>query len=404
MLDRLVFSVAEVNTYVQKTLAYDPVLQTVRVRGEVSNAKTYPSNHTYFTLKDDTALLRCVWFQGNRKQGALALTDGLRVVAKGNITLYVRDGQYQLNVTDVQPDGIGAWFERYHAIKAQLQEEGLFDPSLKKKLPHFPRRIGVVTSEKGAAIRDIVRVAHERFPAAEIILRPVAVQGAEAAGQIAQAIEDFSKAQDADVLIVGRGGGSIEDLWAFNEPIVAYAIAACSIPVISAVGHEIDESIADYVADVRAATPSNAAELATPDVTAVLRELAMRRESLRRSMDTKLAIAQRQVQQARRMLHARGPMGRMMEYTQRLDYATQRLSTAVERRLGGEQNRVEGLKRSLADLDPKRVLQRGYAVVTDEDGRVCRSVGQLAGGDKVNLWLHDGVANAVIVEEVGERA
>jgi exodeoxyribonuclease VII large subunit len=262
-MSEFVYTVSDVNRYAQRILSAEEILSGIRVRGEISNYKVYASGHRYFTLKDSAALIRCVWFRGDQRR-ADAFRDGMRVIARGDVGLYVRDGQYQLTVRDMESDGAGRLYEEFELLKARLEAEGLFDSTRKRPLPAYPRRIGVVTSAHGAAVRDIIRVAGRRGAGVTLVLYPVQVQGEGAAAQIAAAIDEFSRRRDTDALIVGRGGGSIEDLWAFNEEIVARAIFRSAVPVISAVGPETDFTIADFVAHDRAATPSAAAELAVP--------------------------------------------------------------------------------------------------------------------------------------------
>ena len=346
---------------------HEALLQNIMVRGEISNFKLYASGHGYFVLKDDKATLRCVLFRRWAEQLPFLPENGMQIIAAGNISVYERDGVYQLYVERVIPDGAGALAAAYEQLKARLSAEGLFDAERKKPLPPFPKTIGVVTSPSGAVLRDIFRVAKRRWPRVRLVLYPAAVQGEEAAAQVAAGILFFNEMYPVDVLIVGRGGGSAEDLWAFNEEIVVRAVAASRIPVISAVGHETDYTLADFAADVRAAPPSQAAELAVPDG-----------EELRR--------------------HVAGLQARLDTGEERFQRLTEKWHTAKRQRLTSAIEKMEL-------LSPVRVLRRGYGIISTPDGDVIRSIRQVRPEENVEVMLADGRFKARVTEfRKGEMA
>lgn len=398
-MGELVYSVAELNGYVQRLLSMESLLRGVQVRGEVSNCRTAPSGHTYFSLKDEQATLHCVWFKNNRNGPASALRDGMRVVAKGTPTLYVRDGQFQLVVSAVQADGVGSWYEWLLRLKERLQAEGLFDASRKQPLPTRPRRIGIVTSPKGAAVRDIIRVAHRRSPSVELLLYPVQVQGEAAPGEITRAIQWFSSHPDVDVLIVGRGGGPAEDLWAFNDEGVVRAVANCPIPVISAVGHESDTTLCDYAADVRAATPSMAAELAAANDAEWAQRVDALAQSLSSAMAHRMAGAHQRLQTRIAQLEGQSPAARLARQAQQVAQQETRLETAMQHRLGNLGQALAAKTATLKALNPKAVLRRGYTLVQGEDGALLTEAAQARPGQRVTLEWLDGVRSARIQEE-----
>lgn len=399
MSDSLIFSVSQLNTYIKETMDLDPILNNLFVRGEISNYKAYPSGHHYFSLKDETGTLKCVMF----KREALGLRfrpqNGMKVVALGRVTVYPRDGQYQLYCSRLIPDGVGDLHTAFEQLKEKLLKEGLFDESHKKPIPAYPQTIALVTSSAGAAVRDMIRVLGARWPLAKVILIPVRVQGEEAAGEISRAIRYASSHQLADLLITGRGGGSIEDLWAFNEEVVARAIYDCKIPVISAVGHEPDVTIADFVADLRAATPSNAAELAVPDQSELAADLYQWEERQRNAL-------LRRVKEQRKLLE-RIDSGRL--YTDpgaltddrrlHLDYVGRRLNSAIERAIARERGRVGEAAGKLDALSPLKVLGRGYAIAQREDGHVVRSVQDVTFGQELTVRVGDGAIPCITREK-----
>lgn len=396
----MVYTVTDVNRYVEQMLGRDRVLRSLRIRGEVSNLRVYPNGHTYFSLKDDRCLLRCVWLKGEQRS-PISLQDGMRVIARGSVGLYSPDGQFQLFVRDVEADGSGRWYERFEALKQRLGAEGLFDAGRKRPLPRRPRVVGLVTSSQGAALRDMVRVSRRRWGGIGLLLCPVPVQGVGAAERIAEAIGLLGSSGRVDVIIVGRGGGSVEDLWAFNEEIVARAIAACPVPVISAVGHETDFTIADFVADVRAATPSMAAELAVPDARQDRRALHTLRRRMDRAVTRRLHIMKGEVRRLRSLLQLAGPEQQIRTRMQRLDGLSARLMDRMDSVLAAavQTNRQYG--QMLSSLHPERVLARGYAIVSDQNGRVVERAGALRPGQEIVLRMQGGRARAGItaVEE-----
>ena len=388
-------SVTQLTQYIKLLLDKDEILSQVCVRGELSNYKAHSSGHQYFTLKDEGAVISCVMFRSDAMKMRFRPESGMKVILYGRVSLFPKSGQYQIYVTAMQPDGVGALAVAYEQLKRRLHEEGLFDPAHKQSLPNYPHRVALITSPTGAAVRDMTRILGRRWPMAEVLVCPVRVQGEGAAEEIAQMLDYVDKHQLADVIITGRGGGSLEDLWAFNEEIVARAIYRCTIPVISAVGHEPDVTISDYVADVRAATPSNAAEIAVQDEAAIrsaLRQLQLRLEQaegrkltqLRQRLD---ALAQKPVMKR--------PEAYLQQQELQLEMLRQRLEHAGT---GVVQKNALRFQRAAAKLDalsPLKVLSRGYAMVTREDA-VVRSVTQLEPGDPVAVALSDGTVQCTV--------
>ncbi len=383
-------TVSELTERIKGILDLDPVLRRVIVRGELSNYKIYPSGHHYFTLKDAGASLRCVMFKSDALRLRFRPENGLGVLCTGRVSVYPRDGAYQLYVSELQPDGVGDLFLAFEQLKARLQAEGLFDPAHKKPIPAMPGRIAVITSGAGAAVRDVIRVLGKRWPLSKVIVVPVRVQGTAAPAEIAGAIRYVNRWQLADLIITGRGGGSMEDLWAFNEELVARAIYDSVIPVISAVGHEPDVTIADFVADLRAATPSNGAELAVPVWQDVRDRLLDDELRLGRSVQKKLAeSAQRLSALASRPIMS-GPMAFVEQRRQDLDRAAERLDTAQRHNLSEYRQRYIRLASALEAMSPLKVLSRGYSVATDEDGSVIRSADAVEIGGVVHIRLEHG--------------
>ena len=389
-------SVSELNEYARKLLAGDPLLRNVEVTGEISGYKHHYSGHRYFYLKDEAARVQCIMF----RQQAMGLdfqpAEGMRVTVRASASIFPRDGSYQLYVNSMRKAGQGDLYAQFERLKQKLMAEGLFDPARKREIPAFPRVIGIATSETGAAIRDIIRVARRRNPNVGIIVAPCAVQGASAAGEIVRAIEQLNRNGEAEVLLVGRGGGSIEDLWAFNEEAVARAIAASRIPVISCVGHEIDFTIADFVADLRAPTPSAAAELAVP----VLDQLRLSMNDLLRRFASAFAagLKMRRLQLerlSRAQVFAQPERILTQPCKEALARTDARLQSALARITEKPRHRLIAADASLRALNPAAVLDRGYAVVYRENS-VVSCVNALATGDKVTLRLSDGTAQAGI--------
>ena len=394
-----VLSVTQLNEYIRGKLDGDPLLGGIAVRGEISNYKVYPSGHHYFTLKDEGTSLKCVMFKGNAIRLRFRPDNGVKVIVMGKISVYPRDGVYQLYCTAMAMDGIGDLYAAFEQLKAKLAAQGLFDPAHKKPIPKFPGRIGIVTSSAGAAVHDMLRILRKRYPLTSVLLLPVRVQGVEAPGEIAAAIHYANYHRLADLLIVGRGGGSIEDLWAFNDEIVARAIYESEIPVISAVGHEPDVTIADFVADLRAATPSNGAELAVPD-----------QDALRQNLDTMAqsmaAALNRQLKGARQHLHIlsqspalRSPTGYLEQRQKSLDMLRNRLISSETRILEGKQRQFVALTSKLDAMSPLKVLTRGYAMAQTGGGEVLKSVRQVEAGDQIRITFADGSLTASVTDK-----
>ena len=394
-----VLTITQLNNLIKAAFDNVPALQNVCVRGEISNYKLYPSGHHYFSLKDAEGSLKCVLFKGSAFALRFKPQNGMSVLAVGRVSVYPRDGVYQLYCSRLIPDGAGDLQMAFEQMKDRLWREGLFDEAHKKPLPKYPHRIGVVTSPAGAAIHDMLRILGKRYPLSKVILLPVRVQGESAAGEIARAIAYANREALCDLLIVGRGGGSMEDLWAFNEEPVARAIYASEIPVISAVGHEPDVTISDFVADLRAATPSNAAELAVPDQ----EELRARLGALNRQL---AAALQRKAQLARSRLESLGgravlrdPQRLVLDRRLTLDRLTERLTAAEAAVLSEQRTRLTRLAAGLDAMSPLKVLARGYAVVSDESGTLVQEAAAVKAGQKIRITFRDDSVPAVITEQ-----
>ena len=383
-------SVTALNQYVKGLLDRDRLLGQVYVCGEVSNYKRYPSGHHYFSLKDAESSIRCVLFRGNAASLRFQPENGMKVVVSGRVSVYPRDGAYQLYCTRMTPDGVGELALAFEQLKNKRHRAGLFDPARKQPLPAYPKRIALVTSPAGAAVRDMIRILGARWPMAEVLVVPVRVQGEEAAGEIAAALDLVNAMDLADLIITGRGGGSMEDLWAFNEEIVAQAIFRSRLPVISAVGHEPDVTISDYVADRRASTPSNAAELAVPDQEELRQTLDHLYHRLDRAMDRRLRERQDALARLGSSPFLRSPLQAVREKRMALDLCRQRLIRAMERKTGETRQTIGRLAAALDALSPFKVLGRGYAISYTEDGAVLTSVRQAKAGDPVDLRVSDG--------------
>jgi len=378
----------------------DPQLNQLAVRGEISNYKMYPSGHHYFTLKDEGAALKCVMFKGNAMRLRFRPENGMQVIALGKISVYPRDGAYQLYCTNLTVDGVGDLYTAFEQLKKKLAAKGLFDPAHKKPLPKYPGTIGIVTSSAGAAIHDMLRILQKRFPLSTVRLIPVRVQGAEAPGEIAEAIRYANQYRLADLLIVGRGGGSIEDLWAFNDEMVAQAIYDSEIPVISAVGHEPDVTISDYVADLRAATPSNAAELAVPDREALLQNLDALSDAMASALIRQLKISRQQLQRYAASPVLRSPTGYLEQKASDLKLMKTRLVSAENQTVGEKKRQFVASVSKLDAMSPLKVLLRGYAVAKDGKGSLLRSAAQTEVGDKITVTLSDG---SLLAEVTGKE-
>jgi len=382
-----------VGQYIKSFMDRDRVLSGLLVRGEISNYKMYPSGHHYFTLKDGEGALRCVMFRGDAASLRFRPQNGMQVIAAGRVTVFPRDGQYQLYCVRLTPEGAGDLHVAFEQLKEKLLREGLFDQSHKKPIPRFPRTIALVTSPAGAAVRDMLRILGARWPMAQIKVLPVRVQGEGAADEIAAAIRWANWKQVADLIITGRGGGSMEDLWAFNEETVARAIYDSEIPVISAVGHEPDVTIADFVADLRAATPSNAAELAVPDQNEVWSALLHDRERLRGGMVYRLSQCRRRLDRAAKSRAMTEPAAYFQNKRLLLDYQSRRLVHGLDRTVSAQKERLARLAASLDAMSPLKVLGRGYAIARKENGTILSSVKDAAPGEPFTLRLSDGTLN-----------
>lgn len=394
-----IFSITQINEYLRNQMDGDPTLCQLAVRGEISNYKMYPSGHHYFTLKDENAALKCVMFKGNAIRLRFRPENGMQVIAMGRITVYPRDGAFQLYCTAMALDGVGDLYAAFEQCKKRLAAQGLFDPAHKKPLPRYPGVIGIITSSAGAAIHDMLRILRKRYPLTEVRLFPVRVQGAEAPGEIAAAIRYANQYALADLLIVGRGGGSIEDLWAFNEEIVAHAIYDSGIPVISAVGHEPDVTISDFVADLRAATPSNAAELAVPDRDALEQSLDAMVSSIAASLDRMLKASRKQLQTllASPVLHK--PDSYLEQKEKDLRMLENRLVSAQSQILARSRQRYVGSVAKLDAMSPLKVLSRGYSVVRNSENQILRSTSDVQIGENLTITLSEGQLYAEVTRK-----
>ena len=391
-------TVSELNGIIKALIDSEPLLGKVCVRGELSNYKVYPSGHHYFTLKDAESSLRCVMFKSSASKLRFRPESGMGVTAFGRISVFPRDGAYQLYCTDLIPEGTGDLQIAYEQLKAKLASEGLFDPSHKKPLPAFPSKIAIITSSAGAAVHDMIRILGRRWPMTKVVLLPVRVQGVEAPPEIVGAIRYANKYKVADLIITGRGGGSIEDLWAFNDERVARAIYESELPVISAVGHEPDVTISDYVADVRASTPSNAAELAVPDeseMRELLENLNIRKTQAVRKKLSRLSTRLEDIK-SRRVLQS--PMTYVDSKRSELDYVRGRLIAAADRIHASKRHKFVALAASLDAMSPLKVMSRGYAIAADAKGELIRSINDVKPDDKMRLLVRDGVIKCAVEE------
>lgn len=379
-------TVSQVNRFIKQMMDKTSILRNIWVKGEISNFKLHYSGHMYLTLKDDGGVLKSVMFKSNASHLRFAPENGMKVLARGRISVYERDGAYQLYIEEMQPDGIGALHIAYEQLKAKLAEEGLFDSEFKKPIPKFPETVGVITATTGAAVRDIINVLGRRYPYAKILIYPSLVQGEGAAQQVAQAIAYFNQKRLADVLIVGRGGGSIEDLWAFNEEVTARAIFASKIPVISAVGHETDFTIADFVADLRAPTPSAAAELAVPSAEELMQRFASIQARIVLDMGNILASCRADL----RNLKPKNPQGQMDDARIMMDQLVRQMVKNTAWLHSQKREKLRTLCGKLDAMSPLGVLKRGYGIAKKEDGSVAKSVEDLPAGECFELVLSDG--------------
>ena len=393
-----IYSVSQVNQYIKSLISEDYFLSRIYVRGEVSNCKYHSSGHIYFTLKDRGGAVACVMFAGSRASGLkFRLSEGQQVIVLGNINVYERDGRYQLYAREIVMEGFGLLYARYEALKKELNGLGYFDPDHKKPIPYYPKRIGIVTARTGAAIQDMIQISSRRNPYIQLILYPAIVQGEQATASIVKGIQ-YLDTLGVDVMIVGRGGGSIEDLWAFNEKEVAQAIFECKTPVISAVGHETDWTIADMVADLRAPTPSAAAEIAVPEWASIEQRIEDYAYRLKLKMEERLLLYRQMAARYQMQLKYISPMNRMNDYRQRLMHMEEDMQYILKDRLKEERHRLAVYCERLSGLSPLRQLERGYAMVSDSDGKSINSVHHVNSGDRIHVRLMDGMIDAVVSE------
>ena len=395
MSDRI-YDVSELNAYIKQLLDSDPALAGIYVRGELSNYKIYSSGHHYFTIKDKDAAISCVMFRRDASSLRFRPEDGMKVVAFGRVTVYPRDGKYQLYCSGLTPVGVGDLYVAFEQLKTKLNAEGLFDRSLKKPLPKYPARIALITSGSGAAVHDMIRILGKRFPLSKVIVMPVRVQGVEAPPEIVGAIRYANVHKVADLIITGRGGGSIEDLWAFNDERVARAVFASEIPVISAVGHEPDVTICDYVADVRAATPSNGAELAVPDRAEIMTSLASDTVRMRKAMHRLTEKNAARLDRIKNTGAFKDPMSIVRDRRVALDGLTTAAATSCRALLSDKRASFLKMAASLDALSPLKTLARGYGVVTDESGRTITSSSDVEIGDRLSVRLSKGSLDCTV--------
>ena len=399
MQNTLVLSVSQLNRYIKMNFDADENLANIFISGEISNfTNHYRTGHLYFTLKDDSSAVRAVMFNSSAKRLKFMPEDGMKVIARGRVSVYEASGQYQLYVDDMQPDGVGALNLAYEQLKEKLQKEGLFSELHKKPLPPYPEKVGVITSPTGAAVRDIINVLGRRFPYAEIVFCPVLVQGEGAHLQLTDAVNLFNSERAADVIIIGRGGGSIEDLWEFNDEGLARAVYNSEIPVISAVGHETDFTICDFVADMRAPTPSAAAELAVPDANELQYALSALKTRMFLNVSSGIADRRSRLEYLTSKGALKSPDEMLSNRSQRLDTAFSKMLSSYENRIGGKKVEFISAATALSKLDPMSVLMRGFAFVSDKNGKNVYSSQALAKGDKINVRFHDGSAVCEVKE------
>lgn len=399
---KMILSVTQINEYIRALLAQDEVLSMICVRGEISNLTLHRSGHIYFTLKDETSVLKAVMFRSSAQRVKFALKEGMNVIVYGRISLYTPSGQYQFYAEDIQPDGIGALYIAYEQIKEKLQKEGLFDSSRKKAIPKLPSTVGIITSPTGAAIHDMINVMGRRFPLTKLVLYPALVQGDTAYKSLIAGIEYFNKTKAADVIIIGRGGGSMEDLWAFNNVELAYAIAKSEIPVISAVGHESDFTICDFVADLRAPTPSAAAELAVPNVLTVKNDINKNILSVEKTLISKIQNYRKHLNMlsSARVLTSKENL--LDEYKMKINLVSDRLDISMQSILRDRKHTYGILCAKLNAISPLNTLSRGYAIVQKDGGKVFASITEIETGEKVQVSLSDGDFIA-IVDQINEN-
>lgn len=394
-----VLSVSQINFYIKSIIENDGSLQFVLVTGEISNLTVHQrSGHIYLSLKDSNSVISAVMFAGNARRLKFRLENGMKVICRGRISVYEPSGRYQLYIEDMQPDGVGALTLAFEQLKKSLAQKGLFDNAHKKPLPKFPKTIGVITSPTGAAVQDITNIIRRRFPSADIVLAPVLVQGESAPEQLVRAVNKFSASKIADVVIIGRGGGSAEDLWAFNDEQLAYAVYNCETPIISGVGHETDFTICDFVADVRASTPSAAAELAVPDWQELMSYYFKQKQYISAMLDRKIKTAQLRLENQQRRMSASSPKLKAEQLEKQLSAKSEKLTRFMNIYISDKENKLIAAKGKLDGLNPLNVLNRGYAIA-EKDEKIITSSKQLKDGDDFTVILSDGKINAKVCGE-----
>ena len=392
-------SVSQINFYIKSIIENDGSLQFVLVTGEISNLTVHQrSGHIYLSLKDSNSVISAVMFAGNARRLRFRLENGMKVICRGRISVYEPSGRYQLYIEDMQPDGVGALTLAFEQLKKSLAQKGLFDNAHKKPLPKFPKTIGVITSPTGAAIQDITNIIRRRFPSADIVLAPVLVQGESAPEQLVRAVKKFSASKIADVVIIGRGGGSAEDLWAFNDEQLAYAVYNCETPIISGVGHETDFTVCDFVADVRASTPSAAAELAVPDRQELMSYYFKQKQYISAMLDRKIKTAQLRLENQQRRMSASSPKLKAEQLEKQLSAKSEKLTRFMNIYISDKENKLIAAKGKLDGLNPLNVLNRGYAIA-EKDEKIITSSKQLKNGDDFTVILSDGKINAKVCGE-----
>lgn len=394
-----VLSVSQINFYIKSIIENDGSLQFVLVTGEISNLTVHQrSGHIYLSLKDSNSVISAVMFAGNARRLRFRLENGMKVICRGRISVYEPSGRYQLYIEDMQPDGVGALTLAFEKLKKSLAQKGLFDNAHKKPLPKFPKTIGVITSPTGAAVQDITNIIRRRFPSADIVLAPVLVQGESAPEQLVRAVNKFSVSKIADVVIIGRGGGSAEDLWAFNDEQLAYAVYNCETPIISGVGHETDFTVCDFVADVRASTPSAAAELAVPDRQELMSYYFKQKQYISAMLDRKIKTAQLRLENQQRRMSASSPKLKAEQLEKQLSAKSEKLTRFMNIYISDKENKLIAAKGKLDGLNPLNVLNRGYAIA-EKDEKIITSSKQLKDGDDFTVILSDGKINAKVCGE-----
>lgn len=394
-----VLSVSQINFYIKSIIENDGSLQFVLVTGEISNLTVHQrSGHIYLSLKDSNSVISAVMFAGNARRLRFRLENGMKVICRGRISVYEPSGRYQLYIEDMQPDGVGALTLAFEQLKKSLAQKGLFDNAHKKPLPKFPKTIGVITSPTGAAVQDITNIIRRRFPSADIVLAPVLVQGESAPEQLVRAVNKFSVSKIADVVIIGRGGGSAEDLWAFNDEQLAYAVYNCETPIISGVGHETDFTVCDFVADVRASTPSAAAELAVPDRQELMSYYFKQKQYISAMLDRKIKTAQLRLENQQRRMSASSPKLKAEQLEKQLSAKSEKLTRFMNTYISDKENKLIAAKGKLDGLNPLNVLNRGYAIA-EKDEKIITSSKQLKDGDDFTVILSDGKINAKVCGE-----